>query len=140
MSAIPHTLQTQVAAQSQNRCSYCQSQQRVRGVALTVDHIIPQSIGGETTIENLCLACWDCNLAKGDRVTAVDPQTGNVARLFHPLQQKWTDHFRWDEDAARIIGTTPTGRATIVALRLNRPQLVESRQCWAEVGWHPPDL
>lgn len=138
MSAIPPALQAQVVAQSNGRCSYCQSQQRVMGVTLTIDHIVPQSLGGETVLENLCLACWDCNLAKHDRVTAVDPQTGNVARLYHPLQQQWIDHFSWDEDGVMILGLTPTGRATIAALKLNRPQLIESRQYWVSVGWHPP--
>lgn len=64
MSAIPTTWQQQVAERSQYRCSYCQSQQRLMGVSLTIDHIIPQSLGGATELDNLCLACWDCNLVK----------------------------------------------------------------------------
>ncbi|MCA9926421.1 MAG: HNH endonuclease [Anaerolineales bacterium] len=55
MSSIPRTTQQQVAERSQYRCSYCQSQQRLMGVSLTVDHIIPQSLGGATKVDNLCL-------------------------------------------------------------------------------------
>ena len=108
------------------------------GVALTVDHIIPQAVGGETTLENLCLACWDCNLAKSDRITAVDSQTDDRVRLFHPIHQKWEEHFRWSENGHLIVGLTSIGRATINALKLNRPQLIESRRYWGEAGWHPP--
>ncbi len=109
------------------------------GVALTIDHIVPQSLGGSTDPGNLCAACWDCNLIKGEKIAAVDPQTGENVRLFHPNQQEWNDHFRWSETGWHIVGLTPTGRATVTALKLNRPQLVEARQYWVKTGWHPPE-
>lgn len=138
MSAIPRSLLIQVTDRFQNRCGYCQSQQRLMGVALTIDHIIPQSLGGESTLENLCQACWDCNLLKSDHLTAIDPQTGNVERIFHPNQQIWAAHFEWQENGKLIAGKTAIGRATIAALKLNRPQLLQSRLFWIEAGWHPP--
>ena len=33
---------------------------------------------------------------------------------------------------------TPTGRATVAALNLNRLSLVKARQAWVAAGWHPP--
>lgn len=138
MSSIPVSWQQQVAERSQHRCSYCQSQQRLMGVSLTIDHIVPQSLGGTTELDNLCLACWDCNLIKGDRSTGIDSQTGMLVRLFNPNQQKWSDHFRWSEDRSHIIGLTPVGQATVIALKLNRSQLVEARHYWVKAGWHPP--
>jgi len=42
-------------------------------------------------------------------------------------------------DGTFIVGQTPTGRATIIALHLNRASLVKARQLWAEAGWHPPE-
>lgn len=33
--------------------------------------------------------------------------------------QLWRDHFCWSEDGAEIIGVTPVGRATVVALNMN---------------------
>lgn len=128
----------EVAEQSRHRCSYCQSQQRIVGILLTVDHIIPESLGGATAPDNLCLACWDCNLIKGNRTTAIDPQSGLTIRLFHPNIDKWEEHFRWSSDGLRIIGVTPTGKATVIALKLNRPPLLRSRQFWTDAGWHPP--
>ncbi len=138
MSSISTELSQVVAARAHNRCQYCQSQQRLMGVLLTVDHIIPQALGGTHEPDNLCLACWDCNLIKGDRIAALDSQTGATVRLFHPNRQEWIEHFQWSEDSLYIIGLTPIGRATIIALKLNRPPLVESRRYWVKAGWHPP--
>ena len=33
---------------------------------------------------------------------------------------------------------TPTGRATIVRLRMNQPRIVEARSIWILAGIHPP--
>jgi len=46
-------------------------------------------------------------------------------------------HFAWSEDATRIIGLTPTGRATVEALQINRPQMVHLRRLWLRMGKHP---
>jgi len=137
-SHISAKLRQRVAEQSRYRCCYCQSQQRLIGILLTVEHIIPESLGGSTTLDNLCLACWDCNLIKGNRIAAIDPQTGTTVRLFNPNKQNWHEHFRWHSDKIHIIGITPVGRATVLALKLNRPVLLHSRTFWSEAGWHPP--
>jgi len=137
-SHISAKLRIQVAEQSRYRCCYCQSQQRFIGILLTVDHIIPESLGGASRLDNLCLSCWDCNLIKGNRIAAIDPKTGTMVRFFHPNKQKWAEHFHWSSDGIRIIGVTPTGRSTIVAMKLNRPVLLHSRSFWLEAGWHPP--
>ena len=38
---------------------------------VTFDHVIPQSKGGKFDLENIKLACCDCNRKKGDSVVAV---------------------------------------------------------------------
>ncbi|AGP35333.1 hypothetical protein [Sorangium cellulosum] len=58
--------------------------------------------------------------------------------LFNPRLHRWSDHFTWSVDATRVEGVTPSGRATVIALRMNRPTIVAARRRWAEVGWHPP--
>jgi hypothetical protein len=30
------------------------------------------------------------------------------------------------------------GRATVAALNMNHPLIVEARYRWVQVGWHPP--
>jgi hypothetical protein len=106
----------------------------------TVDHIIPESLGGETVAENLCLACWDCNLLKQNRIMGTDPRTDEAAPLYHPWQQKWNEHFRWETEGLFLVGLTPTGRATVNTLRLNRSLLLRARERWIAAGWHPPEL
>ena len=103
-----------------------------------IDHIVPEAAGGQTVRENLCVACHSCNEFKGAQVEVLDPITGQQVRLFHPRQQHWREHFCWSEQGSHIIGLTPVGRATVVALNMNHPLIVEARYRWVQVGWHPP--
>lgn len=135
---ISKALRQRVLGQFRHRCAYCQIQQALSGVKLTMDHITPEVIGGKTEFNNLCPACWDCNIAKTTNVTGLDPLTGETVRLFHPQQQTWPEHFQWSDDGLLIVGRTPIGRATVPALSLNRPELYHSRQFWVRGGWHPP--
>jgi hypothetical protein len=67
-----------------------------------------------------------------------DPVGGKDAPLFHPRQQHWGDHFQWSQDYLTVVGLTPTGRATVEALQLNRPGVVNLRGLLYRVGKHPP--
>jgi hypothetical protein len=135
---ITPVLRRIVAEKSGYRCSYCLTAEEIVGTLFTVDHIVPESLGGLTTTENLCLSCWSCNLIKSDRIVAIDPLTGETTRIFHPNTQTWSDHFVWEAGGLLIVGLTPTGRATVNGLKLNRPPLVNARRLWIDAGWHPP--
>ncbi len=135
---IPKALREKVAAQARHRCGYCLMAEAIVGVSMEIDHLIPEALGGATEEKNLWLACSLCNDHKGDRIGALDPVTGEVVRLFNPRRQRWSEHFRWSTEGDQIEGLTPTGRATVIALHLNRPVLVRARQAWVKVGWHPP--
>ena len=106
---------------------------------MQIDHIVPEALGGPTREENLWLACPLCNSFKGDQVAALDPVTGETVRLFNPRTQSWPERFTWEGNGTLIIGLTPTGRATVITLRLNRASVVKARQLWVEAGWHPPE-
>lgn len=124
-----------------NRCGYCLTNQRYYMGKLELDHLIPASKGGLPTEKNLWLACRVCNGHKSDKTTGIDPQTGDVLPLFNPRKQRWTDHFQWSEDGLRAIGITPTGRATVTALKLDSDEdAIECRKQWISVGWHPPKM
>jgi hypothetical protein len=69
---------------------------------------------------------------------AADPESVKTVALFNPREQRWRDHFAWSDDGTSVIGLTPCGRATIVALRLNRPLAVAARRIWVSVNRHPP--
>ncbi len=139
-SPISTRLREQVRRRAERplRCGYCQSQERVTGVRLTIDHILPESLGGITMLDNLCLACWECNLRKGSRVSGFDEQTQREPRLFNPVTDEWDSHFTWAADGIEIHGLTAIGRATIDTLQLNRSALTRSRRLWYAAGWHPP--
>jgi hypothetical protein len=119
-------------------CAYCRTLETLTVTTFEIEHIIPRSAGGETALSNLCLACPTCNRYKAHRQAVPDPVTHESVPLFHPHQQTWEDHFAWSEDAAEIIGLTPVGRATLAALKMNRPQLIRLRRMWVKMGEHPP--
>jgi hypothetical protein len=56
--------------------------------------------------------------------------------LFNPRAQAWAEHFRWE--GVRVVPLTPTGRATVAALAMNRPLIIAIRQEEAARGRHPP--
>lgn len=60
--------------------------------------------------------------------------------LFHPQQDKWSEHFAWSDDSTELVGRTDVGKVTIRALRMNRPQLVRVRRMWVAMGEHPPNI
>jgi hypothetical protein len=55
------------------RCRYCGST-AADGKTLHVDHIVPVSHGGSNDDSNLCAACSDCNLGKGNRFKSSPPE------------------------------------------------------------------
>jgi hypothetical protein len=136
---VPVELQRAVRKQCGNRCAYCRTAEDLTVVVFEIEHIMPRVLGGETVLDNLCLACPTCNRCKADRTAATDPATGQEVSLFQPQCDAWTDHFAWSQDGTRIVALTPTGRATIGALRMNRPQLIRMRRMWVTMGEHPPD-
>jgi hypothetical protein len=99
---------------------------------------VPEAAGGPTIEENLWLACVRCNQFKADRTHAQDPLTGELVALFNPRIQVWKEHFAWSTDGTEIIGLTPCGRATVIALHLNRELAILARRQWVSVGWWPP--
>lgn len=60
---ISKTLSRSVMERDAYRCVTCGSH-----VDLTCDHIIPESKGGPTTLDNLQTMCRRCNCSKGNRV------------------------------------------------------------------------
>lgn len=99
-------------------CEYCQLQQDESPLAaLHVELVIPRIHGGGDDLNNLALACIDCNLHKGPNLTGIDPETKQVTRLFHPRLHRWEDHFEWR--GLYLVGKTAIGRTTIRVLNMN---------------------
>ena len=136
--SIPLWLRREVTVRAGRRCEYCLLAQAGQEAAFHVDHIHPVAEGGETVSENLALACVSCSLRKGARLRARDPQTGREAALFHPRAHRWREHFAWKGN--RVTGITPTGRAMVDILKMNRALIVAIRAEKRLHGRHPHEL
>jgi hypothetical protein len=121
---------------AEGRCQYCLMHESLQGATFHIEHIIPQCKGGISDLKNLALACPGCNLHKAGRIMAIDPATGEYARLFHPILQRWSEHFRLN--GYQIEGLTAVGRATVDALNLNDSRRRRIREVEEAFGLYPP--
>ncbi|SRR5579875_437370 len=135
MTLFSDEMRAAVVARADGRCEYCHLPTRGQVATVPVDHILPRSSGGETTLDNLALACPHCNAHKWPHTTAIDPLSGATMSLFNPRRQLWLDHFQWSVQEVGVLeGKTPSGRATIAQLQINDPDMVAIRQLLATLG------
>jgi hypothetical protein len=133
--SLPPSLRRLVTERAQGKCEYCLIHQDVSIYSHEIDHIIALKHGGSTEADNLALACLSCNRYKGSDLTSFDPISNAVVRLFNPRHHTWTEHF--DLDGARIIGITPTGRASVLLLKHNAPARLLHRHMLIAQGRYP---
>lgn len=69
-------LRTQVSERAKNCCEYCLSQARFAPEVFSVEHIVPRAKKGQTSLNNLALACQGCNNHKYTHTEAIDPVSG----------------------------------------------------------------
>jgi hypothetical protein len=113
-----------VRQRAENRCEYCRLPEELGEVTFHVEHIVARQHRGSDELSNLALACDRCNLSKGPNLsTKVE---GETIELFHPRQHQWQDHFTFS--GPEIIGLTPTGKATVLLLKMNAPRRVAIRR------------
>jgi hypothetical protein len=129
------SLREQVRARGNDCCEYCQLPQAFSTLPHELDHIRARKHHGATSLDNLCWACAGCNAAKGPNLTGCDPATGEIAALFNPRNQSWSDHFVWDGPV--LVGKTATARATIDVLQVNAPGRMEHRRLLRLAGALP---
>lgn len=127
----------QVGKRANDICEYCRCPLFMSTSPFSIEHIESLAKGGSEDINNLALACQGCNNFKYDFITAIDPISGESFPLFHPRKDKWEEHFNWNEDYSEIMGISPTGRATVEKLKLNREGCINQRRILAVMGLHP---
>jgi hypothetical protein len=116
-------LKRAVRERAGDRCEYCRlPQERSPLFALQIEHIVPLKHHGTSVLENLALACIDCNLHKGTNLSGIDPQTGQLIEIFHPRRHAWSEHF--ELRGSLIIGITAIGRVTVDVLNMNSQEQV----------------
>ncbi len=118
-----------------DRREYCRVHQKdVDFYTFHVEHIIPRQHGGSDNAANLCLACRECNAAKGPNLTGL--LEGRIVPLFNPRRQAWKRHFRWQ--GGILLGRTLAGKVTIRVLNINEASRVAVRQSLCDEGRSPP--
>lgn len=138
MSKVSRKLKNKIQKSANYHCGYCQIPQDLIPNLLEIEHLLPLAEGGTNEEENLWLACRNCNSYKSSKIDALDPKTNQTVLLFNPRTQVWNEHFEFSRDGTEIVGKTPCGRATVIALRLNFEPAVKARRNWVSVGWYPP--
>src|SRR5882724_10855148 len=128
--AIPRAVRRLVRERSGNHCEYCLHPGSYASGPFVCEHVLPRVRGAGNTPAELAWACSGCNSHKYDKTHARDPVTRQKVSLFNPRRQLWKQHLSWSGDFLQIIGRTLTGRATVEALHLNRPELVNLRRAW----------
>lgn len=87
-------------------CQYCIKQ--MSRVNLTIDHVLPRSLGGGTSWDNVTTACMSCNSNKGNNkkiVPNIKPRKPTYYELIAKEQQKilsirdlaWLNYIAWPE-------------------------------------------
>ncbi|MDX2159402.1 MAG: HNH endonuclease [Hyphomicrobiaceae bacterium] len=88
-------------------CQYCRA--RLPASALTFDHVLPRSKGGETSWTNVVTACGPCNSRKGSSLAmrpATRPRVPSCRELLAArkglpsghLHKSWLDYLYWDSE------------------------------------------
>lgn len=72
-----------IFARDKNKCQYCGKKYPTR--ELSLDHVIPRSIGGRSNWENVVCACVKCNIKKGGRT----PQRAGITLIEKPVRPKY---------------------------------------------------
>ncbi|HEX4793556.1 MAG TPA: HNH endonuclease [Humisphaera sp.] len=132
---IGSRLRALVLRRAKGRCEYCRIHQSdVDFPVFHVEHVIPHKHGGSNKSANLCLACPECNFAKGPNVAGLI--NGKLFPLFHPRRQLWKQHFRWQ--GAMVVGTTKVGAVTVRVLNMNSTARLKLRRSLMDEQRFPP--
>ncbi len=135
IAAIPARLRRLVFERATGLCEYCLIHQVDAHFTFPVDHIISRKHRGPTTAANLALSCLRCNVAKGTDLGALVSRLRLLVRIYHPRQDRWSDHFRLN--GARIVPLTDIGEATVQLLDLNSAGRLLLRRTLAKAGRYP---
>lgn len=67
-----------------DKCQYCTK--TYNKSELTLDHVVPRSLGGKSVWENIVCCCIKCNRKKGGRT----PEQAGMNLLNRPVKPKWS--------------------------------------------------
>ncbi|MSU62986.1 MAG: HNH endonuclease [Pedosphaera sp.] len=132
---VPNELRQLVAARAGSICEYCLIHESDTHLGCEVDHIISEKHDGPTVVENLAYACFYCNRHKGSDVASINPESGEVVRLFNPLKDVWSEHFQLR--GGRIEWRSRIGEATARLMGFNLMERMLEREALRADGKFP---
>jgi 5-methylcytosine-specific restriction endonuclease McrA len=105
-----------IFARDKFTCQYCGA--RPPRSQLNLDHVVPRTLGGKTSWENVVCSCVDCNRRKGGRT----PQQARLRLRRQPVRPRWTplvniaasQHVRHEEWRPFLGLIDPTQRTAAV--------------------------
>ena len=107
-SSVPPLTNKALFARDRNLCLYCGK--KFSDAMLTRDHVVPRSLGGADSWNNVVAACKRCNVFKGDRLL----HECNVELLARPYEPNHAE-FLALTNSGRILGD----QLTFLENRLN---------------------
>lgn len=99
----------------------CKDQRgRARLIDLTLDHVVPKSLGGKTTWTNVCTSCRACNGAKGADHTIVpknmpkkptyyDILAKRKTQPIHIKDKEWQYYLAWPDHLINLVPHNTSG-------------------------------
>ena len=136
--AKARSLRSLVQARAGGACEYCRLIEFATGVTFHLEHVVPRSQEGATSLANLALCCPGCNLGKAERIAAHD-RSGRLQplynpRSFEPAALGWHLHFMLARASGLIVPQSGVGEATLDALSMNDPSRVYARLLQIRAG------
>lgn len=142
----PSQQRDMVRQRANSQCEYCRISEHDSAAATVfeTEHIVPKADFSDDDPrlddpDNLAWACPSCNRHKSNRSQAPDPATDSSTPLFNPRTDSWLAHFS-ARSSGHIVGLTPSGRATVQALRFNDQVRVAGRLALYQMGHWPTTM
>lgn len=92
-------------------------------------------MAGTDDPSNLALACGQCNLHKGPNLSGIDPESGELTRLFHPRTDVREHHFL--VESGLVMGLSAIGRTSVYVMGMNSENRIAMRRVLARLGIKP---
>lgn len=113
-------------------CEYCRLPQSAAPfLTFHIEHVQAQQHVLDDSLDNLALACPDCNRHKGPNLTTLS-EDRTIVCLFHPRLHLWCEHFQFQ--GPLILGKSEIGTATVRLLQMNGSERVMLRAKLISLG------
>ncbi len=103
--------------QTTNRCK--EQKGKVKLAELTLDHVVPRSLGGKTNWTNVCASCKDCNSNKGNDGSIVPKKKPHKPTYYeilakrktlplHIRDEEWKFYIDWPDHLIKVVSHPTT--------------------------------